>query len=91
MLIVQITGCVVINVYCPNGGKEKDSTLPFKTEFLRRLKNCIAWHQLSGKSVVLVGDLNVVAKKIDIWYDLQDFQVFVSHWMDLIVLKKAFF
>lgn len=65
--------CIIV-VYVPNGGKEKSAEVPLKTEFLRRLAKTIARLRVEGKSVVLMGDLNVVAKKIDIWYDLGDFE-----------------
>ncbi len=73
-LLLEFSSFVLINVYCPNGGKEKNPDIPLKSEFLRRLKNTVKQHQALGRTVVLVGDLNVISQKIDIWYDLQDYQ-----------------
>ncbi len=72
VLVLELSSCVVINVYCPNGGKEVQANpdLPLKTEFLRRLRaNVDAYHR-AGRRVLVCGDLNVVAAQEDIWYDL---------------------
>jgi exodeoxyribonuclease-3 len=78
VLIVHLASCVVINVYCPNGGKEKNAALPLKTEFLRRLSATVAKYCAAGLNVFVLGDLNVISQRIDIWYDLQDFQKAVN-------------
>ena len=74
LLLDMNPNLLLICVYVPNGGKEKDPTLPSKSEFLRRLSNTIARHRALGKSVILLGDLNIVAHKRDIWYDAIDFE-----------------
>jgi exodeoxyribonuclease-3 len=76
VLVLELSSCVIINVYCPNGGKEKlaNPSLPLKTEFLRRLRSNVDAYHRAGRSVVVCGDLNVVGAKEDIWYDLRDWE-----------------
>ncbi len=75
VLVCELESCVIVNVYVPNGGKEKhDPSLPMKSEFLMRLRRNVAAYREAGKKVIVCGDLNVVANKQDIWYDLCDYE-----------------
>lgn len=57
---------VLLNVYVPNGGQRPErARLPYKLEFLARLRELMDKHVAAGKGVVLAGDLNIAHA----WYD----------------------
>lgn len=82
VLILDCYDFVLINVYVPNGGKEKsasgENSMPYKNHFLLRLEREIAVLRERGRKVVLVGDLNVIADPQDIYYDLKDYNAAVK-------------
>lgn len=65
VMIVELGELVLVNVYVPNGGKEKGSgngdadELPLKTEFLRQLKCTCETFSKQGRPCIVVGDLYV--------------------------------
>ena len=62
-ILVDLGLFILINVYCPN--ETSPQRLPFKVNFLRVLEARVRALRSAGREVVVVGDVNVVARPED--------------------------
>jgi len=65
---------VVFNVYVPFSG-DNHNRFPFKMRFLKRLRDCMNDQRALGKHVILVGDLNVAPRAIDVCREFRKINV----------------
>jgi len=63
MLRLEFPKFVLINIYLPHGGRQKEN-LKYKLEVYRHLLNYLK--KIKNKKVILVGDFNVAHKEIDL-------------------------
>ncbi|MBN1425197.1 exodeoxyribonuclease III [Candidatus Fermentibacteria bacterium] len=64
-LVVDFGGCVLLNLYFPNGGDE-NRRVPFKLSFCDALLEKAHGLRRAGRSLVICGDFNTAHKEIDL-------------------------
>lgn len=63
ILKLGFPGFVLINIYLPHGGRQKEN-LKYKLEVYRRLLNHL--RKIKNQKIILIGDFNIAHKEIDL-------------------------